>query len=45
MPTSHGVIQGYNGVTAVDGKHQVIVHAESFGQSNEQDLLKPMIDG
>jgi transposase len=45
MKTSKGVIQGYNGVTAVDGKHQVIVHAESFGQGNEQDLLKPMIDG
>lgn len=45
MKTSEGVIQGYNGVTAVDGKHQVIVHAESFGQAHESDLLKPMVEG
>ena len=25
MPSSHGVIQGYNGIAAVDEKHQVIV--------------------
>ena len=29
MKTSHGVIQGYDGVTTVDGKHQIIVHAEA----------------
>ena len=45
MKTSRGVIQGYDGVTAVDGKHQVIVHAHAFGQGQEQDLLEPMIDG
>ncbi|MDY6894249.1 MAG: transposase [Thermotogota bacterium] len=45
MKTSKGVIQGYDGVTAVDGKHQVIVHAEAFGQAQEHDLLKPMVDG
>ncbi|OYV75070.1 MAG: transposase [Chromatiales bacterium 21-64-14] len=28
MKTSHGVIQGYDGVAAVDDKHQVIVHGE-----------------
>ena len=27
MKTSHGIIQGYDGVTTVDGKHQIIVHA------------------
>jgi hypothetical protein len=32
MKTSKGVIQGYDGVTVVDGKHQVIVYAEAFGQ-------------
>ena len=32
MPTSHGVIQGYNAQALVDGKHQVIVHAETFKQ-------------
>jgi hypothetical protein len=45
MKTSHGVIQGYDGVTAVDGRHQVIVHAAAFGEAQEHDLLKPMVDG
>jgi transposase len=45
MKTSKGVIQGYDGVTAVDGKHQVIVHAEAFGKAQEHDLLRPMVDG
>jgi len=45
MKTSRGVMQGYDGVTAVDSKHQIIVHAEAFGQGQEHDLLEPMIDG
>lgn len=45
MKTSHGVIQGYNGVAVIDEKHQVIVHAEAFGAAQEHDLLKPMIEG
>ena len=45
MKTSHGVVQGYDGVTSVDGKHQVIVHAEAFGEAQEHDLLKPMVAG
>ena len=45
MKSSRGVIQGYNGQAMVDDKHQVIVHAEAFGEGNEQHLLKPMIDG
>ena len=45
MPTSHGVIQGYNGVAAVDGRHQVIVHAEAIGSGQEHDLLEPMLEG
>jgi transposase len=45
MKTSHGVIQGYNGVAMVDDKHQVIVHAEAFGTAQEHDLLEPMIEG
>ena len=31
MKTSHGVVQGYNGVAAVDAKHQVIVEAQAKG--------------
>jgi transposase len=45
MKSSHGVIQGYDGVAAVDSKHQVVVHAEAFGQPQEHDLLKPMVEG
>ena len=44
MPTSHGVIQGYNAQTLVDAKHQVIVHAEVFsGQDHEN--LAPVLAG
>jgi transposase len=45
MKTSHGVIQGYDGVAVIDGKHQIIVHAEAFGAAQEHELLVPMIEG
>jgi hypothetical protein len=45
MPCAHGVVQGYNGIAAVDGHHQVIVYAEAFGEGQEKQLLKPMLDG
>jgi len=45
MKTHRGVIQGYDGVAATDSKHQVIVQAEAFGDPQEHDLLKPMIEG
>jgi len=45
MKSSHGVIQGYDGVAAVDRKHQVVVYAEAFGQPQEHDLLEPMVEG
>jgi len=44
MKTSHGVIQGYDGVAAVDDKHQVIVAAEAFGEAQEHELLQPMLE-
>ena len=44
MPTSHGVIQGYNAQALVDGKHQVIVHAEAFGNQDQENLV-PMLAG
>ena len=31
MKTSHGVVQGYTGVAAVDARSQVVVHASAFG--------------
>lgn len=45
LKTSHGVVQGYIGVAAVDGAHQVIVEAQAHGTPQEHDLLKPVIDG
>jgi hypothetical protein len=45
LKSSHGVVQGYIGVAAVDGEHQVIVEAQAHGTPQEHDLLKPMIDG
>jgi transposase len=45
MKSSHGVIQGYDGVAVVDDKHQVIVHAEAFGAAQEHELFGPMIEG
>lgn len=44
MPTSHGVIQGYNAQALVDGKHQIIVHAETFN-CQDHDNLAPMLKG
>lgn len=44
MKTSHGVIQGYNGMALVDDKNQVVVCAEAFGSGHEHELLEPMIE-
>jgi len=45
MKTSKGVIQGYDGVATVDSKRQIVVHAEAYGEAQEHDLLKPMVEG
>jgi len=44
MPTSHGVIQGYNAQAFVDSKRQIIVHAEAFS-SQDHENLAPMLAG
>jgi len=44
MKSSHGVIQGYNGLAVVDEKAQVIVAGEAYGQGSENDLLEPMVE-
>jgi hypothetical protein len=41
MATSRGVIQGYTGAAAVDGKHQIIVEAQAYGTGSEQEVLLP----
>lgn len=43
MKTSHGVVQGYTGVAAVDAKSQVIVHAGAFGTGQENGLLPEVL--
>jgi transposase len=45
MPTSHGVIQGYNAQAISDDKHQIITHANAMGNGQDSDNLEPMIDG
>jgi transposase len=42
MPTSHGVVQGYNAQALVDSKHQVILAAEAFS-SQDHENLAPML--
>jgi hypothetical protein len=44
MSTSHGVIQGYNGIAVVDENHQIIVNAEAHGEGQEPHLLGPTIE-
>ena len=44
MATGKGVIQGYTGVAAVDGKHQIIVEAQAHGTGSEQELLIPVVE-
>lgn len=44
MPSSKGVIQGYNGIALADAKHQVVVHAEAFGEGQENGLLVPVLE-
>jgi transposase len=43
MSTTHGVIQGYNGVAVVDARRQIVVHAEAVGEGQENHLLEPMV--
>jgi transposase len=44
MPSSHGVLQGYNAQALVDSKHQVILAAEAFA-SQDHENIEPMLDG
>jgi transposase len=45
MKTGKGVIQGYDGVTVTDARHQVVVHAQAYGEAQEHGLLIPMLQG
>jgi hypothetical protein len=45
IATSHGVIQGYNGIAAVDEKHKTIIWAKTFRDSNESGHLPEILMG
>ncbi len=45
MKSSHGIIQGYNANAMVDAKHQVIVHAQAFGEGDDGAAAEPMLQG
>ncbi|NJL70627.1 MAG: IS1182 family transposase [Candidatus Competibacteraceae bacterium] len=45
MKSSHGIIQGYNANAMVDSKHQIVVHAEAFGQGDDGAVAAPMLAG
>lgn len=44
MKTNKGIIQGYNGVAAVDKKHQVVIDAQAFGAGQEHHTLAPVLE-
>jgi len=43
MKTSRGMVQGFNGLSVVDSKHQVVVYPEAFGSGPEGEFLKGMV--
>ena len=45
MKSSHGIIQGYNANAMVDAKHQIIVHAQAFGEGDDGAVAEPMLEG
>lgn len=45
MKSSHGIVQGYNANAMVDAKHQVIVHAQAFGEGDDGAVAAPMLHG
>jgi transposase len=44
IKSSHGVIQGYNGIAIADGKNQVIVAGEAFGTGPETEVFEPVLN-
>jgi transposase len=43
IKTSHGMIQGYNGIALADEKSQVIIASEAFGKGPEQGAFTPIL--
>lgn len=45
LMSSHGVVQGYNGLSIADSKHQIVMYADAFGGIGESVYLKDMVEG
>jgi hypothetical protein len=45
MKAAGGYIQGYSGQALVDSKHQVIVHGEALGDSQDYEHVPPVVEG
>ena len=45
IKSSHGILQGYNANAMVDEQHQVIVHAQAFGEGDDGAVAGPMLQG
>ncbi|NOQ64192.1 MAG: hypothetical protein GQ582_06745 [Methyloprofundus sp.] len=44
MTSSESTIQGYNGVAAVNKKHQVVIEPQTFGEGSKQHILLPILE-
>ena len=44
LVSSHGVIQGYNGIATVDADHQIVVDAQAFGDVHEAAHVQEIIE-
>jgi transposase len=44
IKTSHGMIQGYNGIALADEKNSIIVASEAYGTGPEQGAFTPIIE-
>ncbi len=44
IKTSHGMIQGYNGIALADEQNQVIIATEAYGKGQEHGTFKPVLE-
>jgi transposase len=44
IKTSHGMIQGYDGIALADEKNQVIIATEAYGKGQEHGTFKPVVE-
>ena len=44
LKSSHGIVQGYNALAAVDSKHQIVIATTAVGTQGEAPFLKEMVE-